>query len=257
MWVLQNFLRSPSLSLLPLLYTLPASNNRQLRIRLLKRSLLSAITPTKGARAPADNSTIRSYLGALVDVASWKLVFVSLLTVCVTLTESVGLLLLVPLLQVVGLDLGGGAVGRISEFVTSVFDAVGVRPTLVSILGLYVLVISARAFAMSWQAVVATSISHEFKVHLRQQLYRAIVNTDWLFFSRSRSSDFTHALTTELDRVGRATRQLLRLIAEVGVAAVYVVVAVFLSPSVSALAFLSAAGLMLLLRGKMGETRAT
>ena len=49
---------------------------------------------------------------------------------------------------------------------------------------------------------------------------------------------------------------LLRLIAEVGVAAVYVVVAVFLSPTVSALAFVSAAGLMLLLRGKMQATRA-
>jgi ATP-binding cassette subfamily C protein len=223
---------------------------------LLKQSLISAITPTKGARTPADNSTIRSYLGALVEVASWKLVFVSLLTICVTLTESVGLLLLVPLLQVVGLDLGGGAVGRISGFITSIFDSVGVRPTLISILGLYVLVISARAFAMSWQAVVSSAIGQQFKVHLRQQLYRAIVNTDWLFFSRSRSSDFTHALTTELDRVGKATRILLRLIAEVGVAAVYVVVAVFLSPTVSALACVSAAGLMLLLRGKMQATRA-
>ncbi len=222
----------------------------------MKRILLSARTPTKGARTPADNSSIRSYLGALVDVASWKLVFVSLLTVCVTLTESVGLLLLVPLLQVVGLDLGGGAVGRISGFITSIFDSVGIRPTLTSILGLYVLVISARAFAMSWQAVVSSAIGQQFKVHLRQRLYRAIVNTDWLFFSRSRSSDFTHALTTELDRVGRATRILLRLIAEVGVAAVYIVVAVFLSPTVSALACVSAAGLMLLLRGKMQATRA-
>jgi ATP-binding cassette, subfamily C, bacterial len=164
--------------------------------------------------------------------------------------------LLVPLLQVVGLDLGGGAVGRISGFITSIFDSVGLRPTLISILGLYVLVISARAFAMSWQAVVSSTIGQQFKVHLRQRLYRAIVNTDWLFFSRSRSSDFTHALTTELDRVGRATRILLRLIAEVGVAAVYIVVAVFLSPAVSALACISAAGLMLLLRGKMQATRA-
>ncbi len=154
---------------------------------------------------------VRSYIGALAHVASWKLAFVSLLTVCVTLTEGVGLLLLVPLLQVVGLDLGGGAVGRIGGYTTSIFDAVGARPTLVAVLGLYVLVISARAFAMSWQAVVATAIAHEFKVHLRQRLYRAIVNTDWLFFSRSRSSDFTHALTTELDRVGRATRQLVHL----------------------------------------------
>jgi ATP-binding cassette subfamily C protein len=199
---------------------------------------------------------IRSYVGALSHLTSWKLVYVSLLTICVTLTETIGLLLLVPLLQVVGLDMGrGGAVGRIGEFITSIFDVVGARPTLILVLGLYILVISARAFASSWQTVVSTTIAQEFKVHLRQRLYRAIVNTDWLFFSRSRSSDFTHVLTTELDRVGRATRQLLRLIAEVGVAAVYILVAVFLSPPVSALAFISAAGLMLLLRGKMQETR--
>jgi ATP-binding cassette subfamily C protein len=224
---------------------------------LLRRFLSSAATPGKGKSAPADSSTIRSYLSALFGVATWKLVFVLLLTVCVTLTESVGLLLLVPLLQVVGLDLGGGAVGRIGEYTTAIFDIVGARPTLVLVLGLYVLVISARAYATSWQAVVSTAIAHGFKVYLRQRLYRAIVNTDWLFFSRSRSSDFTHVLTTELDRVGRATRILLMLIAQVGVAAVYVVVALFLSPTVSILAFASAAGLMLLLRGKMQATRAS
>ena len=123
----------------------------------MRRSLLSAITPTKGASTPADSSTLRSYIGALADVASWKLAFVSLLTVCVTLTEGVGLLLLVPLLQVVGLDMGGGAVGRIAGFITSIFDAVGARPTLILVLGLYVLVISARAFASSWQTVVSTA----------------------------------------------------------------------------------------------------
>src|SRR5215217_4422044 len=238
-------------------YTSSVPDNLRLRLRLLRRSPLSSKITTKGARAPADSSMLRSYVGPLAHLASWKLVFVSLLTVCVTLTEGVGLLLLVPLLQVVGLDMGRSTVGRISGFITSIFDAVGARPTLILVLGLYVLVISARAFVSSRQTVVAAAIAHEFKVHLRQRLYRAIVNTDWLFFSRSRSSDFTHALTTELDRVGRASRLILRLIAEVGVAAVYILVAVFLSPTVSALAFVTAAGLMLALRGKMQATRAS
>jgi ATP-binding cassette subfamily C protein len=224
---------------------------------LLRRSLLSSKTPTKDAKTPADSSMIRSYVGALAHVASWKLAFVSLLTFCVALTEGVGLLLLVPLLQVVGLDLGHGAVGRIGGFMTSIFDIVGARPTLVPVLGLYVLVIGTRAYLSSWQTTVVSALVHGFKVHLRQQLYRAIVNTDWLFFSRSRSSDFTHALTTELDRVGRATRVLLRLIGEVGVAAVYILVAAFLSPIVSALACFSAVALMLILRRKMQATRAS
>ena len=220
-------------------------------------SKLSAISPTKGTSAPADSGTLRSYIGALVDVASWKLAFVSLLMVCVTLTEGIGLLLLVPLLQVVGLDVGRGTVGQIAAFITSIFATVGARPTLISVLGLYALIISARAFVSSRQFTALKTLVQEFKVHLRQRLYRAIVNTDWLFFSRSRSSDFTHALTTEIDRVGRATSHLLNLIAEAAVAAVYILVAVFLSPTVSALAVVSAAGLMLLLRPKMQGTRAS
>ena len=204
-----------------------------------------------------DSGTFRTYIGALADMAPWKLAFVSLLMFCVSLTEGVGLLLLVPLLQVVGLDVGGGTVGRIGGFITSIFDTVGAKPTLILVLGLYVLVISARAFLSSWQTTISSSLQHGFKVHLRQRLYRAIVNTDWLFFSRSRSSDFTHALTTELDRVGRATRILLRLVGEVGVAAVYILVAAFLSLTVSALACASAVALMLILRRRMQATRAS
>ncbi len=161
-----------------MLYTLPASTNRRLRIRLVKRSVLSAITPTKGKSTSEDNSTIRSYIGALAEMASWKLAFVSLLMFCVSLTEGVGILLLVPLLQVVGLDIGRGAVGKIGGFISSVFNTVGAQPTLILVLGLYVLIITVRAFLSSWQLTTINVIVHGFKVHLRQQLYRAIVNTD-------------------------------------------------------------------------------
>src|ERR671921_564300 len=87
---------------------MPPDNRRSMR-----GSVLDAITPAEGTSTPADSGTLRSFVGALVGVASWKLAFVSVLTVCVTLTETVGLLLLVPLLQVVGLDMGGSSVGRI------------------------------------------------------------------------------------------------------------------------------------------------
>ena len=224
---------------------------------MLRRSLLSAVTPIKGTSTPADSGTLRSYIGALAEVSAWKLAFVSLLMFCVSITEGVGLLLLVPLLQVVGLDVGRGAVGQIGELITSIFDTVGARPTLILVLGLYVLVMVARAFLSSWQLTIINVLVHGFKVHLRQRLYRAIVNTDWLFFSRSRASDFTHALTTEVDRVGRATRVLLKLIGELGVAAVYILVAAFLSLTVSVLACVSAAALLLILRRRMQATRAS
>ena len=38
---------------------------------------------------------------------------------------------------------------------------------------------------------------------LRNRLYRAIAGTKWIYFARTRSSDYTQLLTTEMDRVAR------------------------------------------------------
>jgi len=205
--------------------------------------------------AASSNSPLRRYIGALVSVMSWKAAVALLLMIFAGLTEGVGLLLLLPLLQVVGLDVQQGAIGQIGEFVASLFTTVGMHPTLIAVLGLYVLVISAQALLRRQQTIFNLTLQHEFIAHLRQHLHRAIANTNWLFFSRSRSSDFTHALTTELDRVNLATASLLSLVSNAIVAATYVLFAVALSAKMSILVLALGVGLVLLLRGKARATR--
>ena len=209
---------------------------------------------TRLTSASAD-SILRKYIGTLVSVMPWKVALALSLMVGVSLTEGAGLLLLVPLLQVIGLDVQEGSVGRLAEFVTSVFATVGVPPTLVVILGLYVLVVGSQALLRRWQTIFDFVLQQEFVVYLRRRLYRAIANADWIFFSRSRSSDFTHALTTELDRVGTATYQLLYLVASAVVAAIYIAFAMALSPMMTILVFACGAALLLLLRAKARASR--
>ena len=193
---------------------------------------------------------IRSYMATLVRVMSWKVALALALMVCLSLTEGIGLLLLVPLMQLVGLDTQQGSVGRLVEFVSFIFAAIGVRPTLIAVLGLYVLIVSAHALFSRWQSSLNFILEHDFVALLRQWLYRAMANANWLFFSRSRSSDFMHVLTSEVERVGEATDHLLRLLATTLVAVTYMVFALKLSPVMTGLAFACGAGLMLLLRGK-------
>jgi ATP-binding cassette subfamily C protein len=200
--------------------------------------------------AASVNGIIRTYMATLVRVMSWKVALGVALMVCLSLTEGIGLLLLVPLMQLVGLDVQQGSVGRIVEFVSLIFAVIGIRPTLIAVLGLYVLIISAHALFYRWQCTVNFVLEHDFVAFLRQWLYRAIVNANWLFFSRSRSSDFMHVLTTEVERVGEATDQFLRLLATTLVAITYMVFALRLSPVMTGLAFTCGGGLMLLLRGK-------
>jgi ATP-binding cassette, subfamily C, bacterial len=197
------------------------------------------------------------FVGALLTVASWRVVLALSLMVCVGLTEGVGLLLLVPMLQIVGLNIPQGAVGQLAESIASIFTAAGVPPTLIAVLGLYVLVVCAQAFLHRRQTTLISSLEQGLVVYLRQRLYRAIANTDWLFFSRSQSSDFTHALTIELLRVGIAAYQLLFLVANAIVTAAYILLAVALSPTITALASACGVGLMLLLRGKARAARAS
>src|SRR5262249_9114686 len=155
------------------------------------------------------------------------------LTACQSLAEGAGLLLLIPMLQLVGLEVQPGG-GRVAELMSAGFGALGLRPTLLTVLRLYVLAFRANPLWERWQTSAGYALQHELVFRLRQRLYRAIANADWLFFARSRSSDFTHALTTELDRVGLATQQLLQLIVSAAVGCVYLVFALQLSPAVTA-----------------------
>lgn len=79
------------------------------------------------------------------------------------------------------------------------------------------------------------SVVEQFGLELRSRLYRAITNASWLFVSRMRASDFTHALTAELDRVGVGTYALQMLAADLAVTLLYLVIAFKLSAPMTAL----------------------
>lgn len=196
------------------------------------------------------------YISTLVRFMSWKVALALGLMVCLSLSNGVVLLMLVLLLQLVGLDVQQDTLGRVAQFLSSIFAAVGVHPTLIKVLGVYVLIVSFQGMLHRWQTTINLSLQHEFVASLRQRLYKAISNTDWAFLSRSRSSDFTHVLTTEMERVGELTYHLLRLFTTAMVAMVYILFALKLSVVITALAFASGGGLMLVLKGKTQVARA-
>lgn len=195
-------------------------------------------------------ATLRRYIITLINIVSWKAAFTLGLMVCLGLTEGVSLLMLVPLLQLVGLDVQQGTLGRIAEFVSSIFANLGIRPTLLTILAFYVFIIVIHSLLKRWENSVSLTLQYEFVVHLRQRLYGAIANTKWLFFVRNRASDFTHALTIEMERVGAATYYLLNFIATAIVAIAYILFAIKLSALTTGIVFLCGGILLLLLKGR-------
>jgi len=194
--------------------------------------------------------TLQRYLITLLNVMSWKVVLALCLMICLSTMEGISLLMLVPLLQLVGLNVQEGSIGHLGEFISSIFLTIGIRPTLIVILCVYILIVIIHSLLRHWETSVSLSLEYEFVVRLREKLYRAIANTNWLFFARNRVSDFTHALTIEMERIGVATYYILNLLATGIVAIVYILFALKLSAMMTGLVFLCGVGLVFLLKKK-------
>jgi ATP-binding cassette, subfamily C, bacterial len=203
------------------------------------------------------NGGLWMYVPSLVESMSWKAALALILTLLRSVAQGAQLLLLVPLMQLVGLDVQQGSIGWLAEFVSSIFAATGIRPTLITVLGAFLLFTIVLALVTRWQTIFNIKLEQDFVAHLRRRLYRAIAGTDWLTFSRSRASDFTHALTTELDRVGLATALLLQLITNAVLLAVYVLIALRVSVVMTILVFAAGLALLLALRHKARKARWT
>jgi ATP-binding cassette subfamily C protein len=163
--------------------------------------------------------------------------------------EGAGLLLLIPLLQLVGLDTSQGTIGRIGDGVARMLGAAGVPVSLGVVLLIYVAVAAAQSSLQRWHAILTVAVRQDVLTHVRTRVYRAIAAAEWAFFVRQRASTFAHVLTVEVDRVGDAAYYLLDLLATVAIAAAYVVLAVRVSPGMTAVVLLCGAGLVWVTRG--------
>jgi ATP-binding cassette, subfamily C, bacterial len=199
---------------------------------------------------PWKKNIIWTYITDLTGLMPKKIVFALSLMVLVTLTEGIGLLLLVPLLQLVGLDVQQGALGQIADFIASIFTAMGIEPTLITVIIIYIAIIILNAFFYRLQTIKSFQIQYEFGAYWRKRLYRAVTNSNWPFFSRVRSSDFAHALTYEIERISSGTYSFLSLLATSMVLVVYLVFAFKISGFITLLIFIFGGILLLILRNK-------
>ena len=187
----------------------------------------------------------------LVGSARWRFVSSLALMLAFSATEGFGILLLLPTLQAAGLDLAGqGAAGRYARLIDGAFATVGIRPSLGILLAIFVLLIGLRTVLGNLQSISIFSVEQELTLSLRLRLYRAIANASWLFICRSRASDFTHALTSELDRVGQAAYVSMLVASDGVLTALYCAIALRLSASMTLLVLTCGAALAIVLRGR-------
>ena len=190
----------------------------------------------------------RAYLKDIVAVLSWRALQVVGLTLLLSLTEGASLLLLAPLLELVGLSVDSGSLGRVTSAVTQTFAALRVPLNLGTVLGVYLAIVILGALLARYATVANFALQQRFVVQLRARLYGALTRANWLFFVRRRNSDFMHKLTHELETVGSATFELLEWIVTLLLTAIYLAYAFYLSPVATLFVLASGAALNIGLR---------
>ncbi len=197
------------------------------------------------------NATFRRYLATIIEVSRWNVIRALALMVGFSLTEGIGIALLLPTLEVAGLNLvGQGAAGRYASAVRGALASLGLHADLLLLLAIFVVLAGLRTLLGRMQNVASYRVEQDFEDSMRRRLYAAISNANWLFVSRTRASDFTHALTAEIERVSFATFMLMQLGTDVVISVLYVAIAFSLSPAMTMLVLGSALILVVAFRGR-------
>jgi len=197
------------------------------------------------------NLTLREYFSTLYSATGWRVILTIFLAALCSLTEGIGILLLIPTLQVSGLNLMGQ--GKVQSYANSIDAALrwmDLTPSLPVLLIIFLVLISTRTVIVKLQMVAGSSAQQKIQSYLRERLHRAIVGADWSFLCRRKSADLVHVLTREVERVGTATVYTQMLAGDVLVTLIYVIVAAALSPGVTIMVLGAGVFLAIMLREK-------
>ena len=201
------------------------------------------------------SSLLREYLGTLIFVFRWRLVVSLALMLTLSALQGVGVLMLVPLLGFIGLNEASGAAAGIGTRIGELFRILGLPETLPSVLGVFLVLVCLREGLLCFHTVRAATIQQGLIQCLQERLYRAITYSNWLFFTRTRPSDFIQALTGDIGRIGQGTHFLLELVSNGVTLGLFALMALWLSPLTAAVTVVCGLVVLFLMRPSVRQAQ--
>ena len=192
---------------------------------------------------------------ALVVQAPGRCAGAALLLLAAAVTETFGLMMILPLLYVAGLAGASDEPGPVVEAVARSAQWLGIEVTLPAMLALFVGLAVVRS-GVGWQRnVLLARLRLEFVDGFRVRLYTAVAEAKWEHLVAQRLSDVQHVLASDVGRAGRGASLLIQSAVTAVLAAAQLALAFVLAPLVSLAALLTAAVLLLFTRPLVRRSR--
>lgn len=167
-----------------------------------------------------------------------------------TVSTGLGLALLLPLLGAVGV---GPGTDPLSRTVAGLLELAGLADTLAPVLALFVLANAVQAVTERARTTRSVRLTQEVVLDLQDRVFRALEKARWEALLEARSSDVLHAVTVDLRRVATVAGTLPNLLGTLLTGTVYLAMAAWMAPALTALAAAVGVGLVLGLRHHAGR----
>jgi ABC-type multidrug transport system fused ATPase/permease subunit len=177
-----------------------------------------------------------------------------------SIAEGTGILLLLPLLQIAGMNMGSASTaGRLGAFVQMLLQRGGVPHSLwlPVALGFFLLVAGLRSVLRRTQSMMTYATTMKVELALSQSVYESVIRAQWGYLVRQRSGRMTHLLTAELHRVGEAMSHTLSMINLGCLTLLYLVIAFKLSAQMTLLVLAIGGVLIVLQRRSLDRVRSS
>ena len=200
-------------------------------------------------------NTARTHLRLLLGRMGRRVAGSLVLMVAGSVLEAIGLLLLVLAIGGLGVDVSQGSTATLAATASSLLALAGLDRQLEAVLGVYAAVLVLQATLFRALTILNLDIEYRFVAFLRTRLFDAVAHARWAVLAGSRGTALTHAMTTEVDRAGLATYQLLWVLTSALVMAAQVALAMRVSVPLTLLVFAAGGGLSLTLLPRLRRAR--
>jgi ABC-type multidrug transport system fused ATPase/permease subunit len=163
----------------------------------------------------------------------------------VSMLEGIGLLLLIPMLQIINI-IDVNQTFTSSKTLNELFSNATALPDgygLLIILSFFVLLVCGQAFLKRNLALRNVKIHVRFINQLRLKTYKSLLEANWLFCMKKRKSDFVNAMTDDIGRVVSGTNLFLQLLTSIVFTIIQLGIAFWLSAEITL--FVLGAGVIL------------
>jgi len=131
------------------------------------------------------------------------------------ITSGVGVLLIIPLLEVLGVYGEASSSNAITLHLEQVLTSLAVELNLINVLVSYVVIVSIIATIKLQLARLTVQLQHGYIKYLRNNLYRSLLNAKWEFIIQHKMTDFIHTLTMQVQAIGQSANLIMNLLSQI------------------------------------------